>query len=180
MIYLTVQYWISAKTPYKAAHSPHQYYDQFNIQWNYREIWLFIEHALKIGPCDAAILFMSLFLPSGWNCWYGWYFPCYKERVVVSNTVSMLETIYIHDLRTLYKTETQWLMSTKHCVIPPTHVTRLSYDNKDTLLKNPVRTGYPGCGMSRRPWPRLNIKTVLSTYGDFHVKDKTAVRTSYL
>ena len=28
--------------------------------------------------------------------------------------------------------------------------------------------------------PRLKIKTVLSTYGDFHVKDKTAVRTSYL
>ena len=28
--------------------------------------------------------------------------------------------------------------------------------------------------------PRLNIKTVLSTYGDLHVKDKTAVRTSYL
>ena len=28
--------------------------------------------------------------------------------------------------------------------------------------------------------PRLNIKTVFSTYGDFHVKDKTAVRTSYL
>ena len=30
------------------------------------------------------------------------------------------------------------------------------------------------------PGPRLNIKTVLSTYGDFHVKDKTAFRTSYL
>ena len=30
------------------------------------------------------------------------------------------------------------------------------------------------------PGPRLNIKTVLYTYGDFHVKDKTAVRTSYL
>ena len=28
--------------------------------------------------------------------------------------------------------------------------------------------------------PRLNIKTVLFTYGDFHVKDKTAIRTSYL
>ena len=28
--------------------------------------------------------------------------------------------------------------------------------------------------------PRLNIKSVLSRYGDFHVKDKTAVRTSYL
>ena len=33
---------------------------------------------------------------------------------------------------------------------------------------------------SRYPGPRLNIKTVLFTYGDFHVKDKTAVRTSYL
>ena len=33
---------------------------------------------------------------------------------------------------------------------------------------------------SLRSGPRLNIKTVLSTYGDFHVKDKTAVRTSYL
>ena len=31
-----------------------------------------------------------------------------------------------------------------------------------------------------KPGPRLNIKTVLSTYGNFHVKDKTAVRTSYL
>ena len=30
------------------------------------------------------------------------------------------------------------------------------------------------------PGPRLNIKTVLSMYGDFHIKDKTAVRTSYL
>ena len=30
------------------------------------------------------------------------------------------------------------------------------------------------------PGPRLNIKTFLSMYGDFHVKDKTAVRTSYL
>ena len=34
--------------------------------------------------------------------------------------------------------------------------------------------------LSLRPGPRLNIKTVLSTYGDFYVKDKTAVRTSYL
>ena len=34
--------------------------------------------------------------------------------------------------------------------------------------------------MGKDSGPRLNIKTVLSTYGDFHVKDKTAVRTSYL
>ena len=32
----------------------------------------------------------------------------------------------------------------------------------------------------QEPGPRLNIKTILSTYGDFHVKDKTAIRTSYL
>ena len=36
------------------------------------------------------------------------------------------------------------------------------------------------CGIRHLPGPRLNIKTVLSAYGDFHVKDKTAVRTSYL
>ena len=43
-------------------------------------------------------------------------------------------------------------------------------DKKETIYMHLVRiTG-----------PRLNIKTVLSTYGDFHVKDKTAVRTSYL
>ena len=36
------------------------------------------------------------------------------------------------------------------------------------------------CSESCFSGPRLNIKTVLSTYGDFHVKDKTAVRTSYL
>ena len=38
---------------------------------------------------------------------------------------------------------------------------------------------YDAAGVTS-PGPRLNIKTVLSTYGDFHVKDKTAVRTSYL
>ena len=39
---------------------------------------------------------------------------------------------------------------------------------------------YPFGAYDLQPGPRLNIKTVLSTYGDFHVKDKTAVRTSYL
>ena len=37
-----------------------------------------------------------------------------------------------------------------------------------------------GLEINQHTGPRLNIKTVLSTYGDFHVKDKTAVRTSYL
>ena len=30
-----------------------------------------------------------------------------------------------------------------------------------------------------RPWPRLNMKTIFSRYGDFHVKDKTVARPSY-
>ena len=40
--------------------------------------------------------------------------------------------------------------------------------------------GPTGCHWWMYAGPRLNIKTVLSSYGDFHVKDKTAVRTSYL
>ena len=47
------------------------------------------------------------------------------------------------------------------------------YHKKDNLLI----VCYP---VVVKPGPRLNIKTVLSMYGDFHVKDKTAVRTSYL
>ena len=43
------------------------------------------------------------------------------------------------------------------------------------LCCSPVESRHP-----KSSGPRLNIKTVLSTYGDFHVKDKTAVRTSYL
>ena len=42
------------------------------------------------------------------------------------------------------------------------------------FMRQSVHLSRPSAG------PRLNIKTVLSTYGDFHVKDKTAVRTSYL
>ena len=46
------------------------------------------------------------------------------------------------------------------------------FHNSFQWVLKPCKPQYPG--------PRLNIKTVLSTYGDFHVKDKTAVRTSYL
>ena len=48
----------------------------------------------------------------------------------------------------------------------------MSYHNVNSIIYT-----YPS---PRDSGPRLNIKTVLSTYGDFHVKDKTAVRTSYL
>ena len=43
-----------------------------------------------------------------------------------------------------------------------------------------VHQSTPDLAVLLKPGPRLNIKTVLSTYGDFHVKDKTAVRTFYL
>ena len=53
--------------------------------------------------------------------------------------------------------------------------------SKENIITGPlwepsVFDGFP----HKEPGPCLNIKTVLSTYGDFHVKDKTAVRTSYL
>ena len=47
-------------------------------------------------------------------------------------------------------------------------------------IKSPLLVPANICAAVQYPGPRLNIKTVLSTYGDFHVKDKTAVRTSYL
>ena len=47
-------------------------------------------------------------------------------------------------------------------------------------LPEPMLFNHQQCLEAFSSGPRLNIKTVLSTYGDFHVKDKTAVRTSYL
>ena len=49
------------------------------------------------------------------------------------------------------------------------------------LISYPIAPGYLSLKAQSSPsaGPRLNIKTVLSTYGEFHVKDKTAVRTSY-
>ena len=51
-----------------------------------------------------------------------------------------------------------------------------------TLVKTQYSNGIHSLcrQMHWTPGPRLNIKTVLSAYGDFHVKDMTAVRTSYL
>ena len=73
-------------------------------------------------------------------------------------------------------------------------LTAVTYSSKSNLelyvVKNYLRTEPPSrtCPVlwcycrhiTGEAGPRLNIKTVLSTYGDFHVKDKTAVRTSYL
>ena len=66
----------------------------------------------------------------------------------------------------------------KNCVVPyavvPIIAAVINFEIKVILLILMWSTDYMTSG------PRLNIKTVLSTYGDFHVKDKTAVRTSYL
>ena len=45
----------------------------------------------------------------------------------------------------------------------------------------PTRIGNgASCCSSYTPGPRLNINTVFPRYGDYHVKDKTVVRPSYL
>ena len=71
---------------------------------------------------------------------------------------------------------------------PPYGIVRPQWVNGSTLLPallplssaNTKWHAYSGSTTRSVPGPCLNIKTVLSTYGDFHVKDKTAVRTSYL
>ena len=65
------------------------------------------------------------------------------------------------------------------------HPRYLPHQSPPSKSKAPLqRIGIPmlkiGRSQDKRSGPRLNIKTVLSTYGDFHVKDKTVVRTSYL
>ena len=59
---------------------------------------------------------------------------------------------------------------------------RLIYSSTHWCITHHYEYGYFTSTLPQviRPGPRLNIKTILSTYGDFHVKDKTAVRTSYL
>ena len=78
----------------------------------------------------------------------------------------------------------KWISVSYLCVSMSTHMKRREKkqlqtkqnsmgENKQQMLSSTVNTLWP-------TGPRLNIKTILSTYGDFHVKDKTAVRTSYL
>ena len=67
----------------------------------------------------------------------------------------------------------------------PRHSTESNKIGSDPSPKYAFGTGWPPVIPSVRhittaSGPCLNIKTVLSTYGDFHVKDKTAARTSYL
>ena len=98
----------------------------------------------------------------------------------------------------------QWYTGEKHirlwvtvsdAIITQSYLSYITYSTAITVAESEsdfrltTGTPYPAltdelCGlfarMLEKTGPRLNIKTVLSTYGDFHVKDKTAVRTSYL
>ena len=65
------------------------------------------------------------------------------------------------------------------CVIADVHQQDTSNHGTDLWFSTIPFFNFYGLDIFK-PGPRLNIKTVLSTYGDFHVKDKTAVRTSYL
>ena len=69
-------------------------------------------------------------------------------------------------------TRPQWVKQPLPLCISVTRMASSSLNNVSNELLH--------CDSKPQPGPRLNIKTVLSTYGDFHVKDKTAVRTSYL
>ena len=54
------------------------------------------------------------------------------------------------------------------------------YNHADEIMLCTSRANAAQNWKEEASGPRLNIKTVLSAYGVFHVKDKTAVRTSYL
>ena len=65
----------------------------------------------------------------------------------------------------------------------PSHLTLITYQAIIIMLElcaSSYLIAWVDIMFSASKEPCLNIKTVLSTYGDFHVKDKTAVRTSYL
>ena len=71
--------------------------------------------------------------------------------------------------------ESQFTPMSRACFVGVS-VSRLNWYKVGRLVKKSSRF----MTQVKTPGPRLNIKTVLSTYGDFHVRGKTAVRTSYL
>ena len=77
--------------------------------------------------------------------------------------------------------ECSWLLSVfKNHILELKVSFSRKLSRKRYLLLEQSRCMHPFARVTHCPGPRLNIKTVLSMYGDFHVKDKTAVRTSYL
>ena len=114
-----------------------------------------------------------------------WKSNCIPQYSVGCNYLSIPEIPASGTKVLILKCIIQNLLFTGHCKNVNIHICWCT----SQMMQSLGQWGNPGAAPTKRlhpwssPWypgPRLNIKTVLSTYGDFHVKDKTAVRTSYL
>ena len=88
-------------------------------------------------------------------------------KLFIVNMLGKVTLLWPNDAIWRHKTGSTLAQIIACCLMTPSH-----YLNQCWLIISKVQWQSPG--------PRLNIKTVLSTYDDFHDKDKTAVRTSYL
>ena len=104
---------------------------------------------------------------------HSWKKGCYKE-VSFRNEVPFWRLFISYLLVSQIPIGFDGFPASSHLIKIP-HPRRQGSTTYEAILKTILNKA-----RSWRAGPRLNIKTVLSTYGDFHVKDKTAVRTSYL
>ena len=107
----------------------------------------------------------------------------YQYRKSRCGDKTILRPSYLHNgiFYTGKKTSLHWIRALLVCRYIGTEGADLMRQGYHVRISS-ISTSHPGT-LKTAPaeaGPRLNIKTVLSTYGDFHVKDKTAVRTSYL
>ena len=108
----------------------------------------------KLPTFSSKLILADQFIPALRGCWRTNFLQIHEQFHVPKNIIRQTAHTIVS-----WPDPKQWLM------IHTSDVMR---------IKHMCYTLMPCSG------PRLNIKTVLSTYGDFHVKDKTAVRTSYL
>ena len=114
----------------------------------------------------TAITFNVVWLIQHWSCLLGCYNSYHIQCRVINSALILSIGMLQHISPELFVVPpSTWIFE----MVPGSYLGLLPWCHK--LLKPQVEDP---------AGPRLNIKTVLSTYGDFHVKDKTAVRTSYL
>ena len=113
-------------------------------------------------------------------------FSIWKPLFLLITAISHLSLYYVY-LPLAFNCEQDWVIVTHRCLLVLFYVL-IHALNWTFIYLSPwgLVTSYGLAGPcfvvyhQSIPGPCLNIKTILSTYGDFHVKDKTAVRTSYL
>ena len=136
-----------------------------------KNVWISIKISLKFvpkGPINNIPALVQIMV---------WHWPGYKP-LFGPMMVSLLAHICI--------TQPHWvnhglaLVNFTHILEDYFTVQGQSYDWVCYQLSNPIEYGLKHHNNPLTPGPRLNIKTVFPGYGDSHVKDKTAVRTSYL